>query len=816
MGASLDMNGNRILNLPAPTNPTDVVRYQDLLAAEVPATIFVGSVNDYATVSTAASQVPAGTQWVRTAGYAAAGDGGGAVYLPVSGSTPGGFQASAGSQWYQLAFPYSANAKCYGAKGDNTTNDTAALQLWASVPTALPGFSGPGGYLYLPPGIYLVRSNIHIGGSNITAEFQGKIFADPANFTPAADETTQSGFVLSISSNNSAFSGITTDGGVSGNLCVANGVLNTGFHNQFFNTSAFHYKFAGVSHNVEDPGSYYDGIEAVQWGTGDPQFYSSFYPLSDSRNLFTATGLYINGSDSDFTNIDTHLNAINIRIGPASNNNKINKAHPWNGTFYNSGNTGTLLGPAADPINIWLDPGSSGNQFSELYLDNGRVMDYSNAGGNYFSSGQVVQTNNVYASPPAVAGVGYGSAFTDACLIHIFQTGATNAPFRQNINLVNSFLPAQNTPLSASPTRLFDFFQAEQTATITAVTGPSAISGAGFVDYTIATSSFTAPYQVPQQFAYFTAAGVAVSGYNGQFQVATVTVSGGNSILTVANTTTGATSVTGATLQATWLGSYSILASREGTYTMQNFRLTPGDLIVQGRTDTSIPFQDIIKPSGNILTRYYIGDVASTGSWTFGTNGIFLFHTAGLQVITQSPGTGGIVSVGAGSTDDLAIVATGSGPGYLRLQATRMLDFASLTSFVPHTNNSVNLGGASNLWAGIFTTNISSTNALVVTSDITKKETRSETVPGAEFWDALSEFSFEWKDDDNHVLHYGHSAQDVAKLLEASGITSHAMHVTDENGLQGLARDEWWAIASKTFKQLNERIKALETRLGNV
>lgn len=117
--------------------------------------------------SAAAATIPGGTAFILTQGYATAGDGGGALYIPASGSTTGGFQ-SADGQWWQIA-EVELRPEMFGAAGDGSTNDTTAIANAISVvPT--------GGRLLLSAKEYLVvgsGSAIFTLTSPINIEGQG-------------------------------------------------------------------------------------------------------------------------------------------------------------------------------------------------------------------------------------------------------------------------------------------------------------------------------------------------------------------------------------------------------------------------------------------------------------------------------------------------------------------------------------------------------------------------------------------------------------------------------------------------------------------
>jgi hypothetical protein len=96
--------------------------------------------------------------YFRTAGYAAAGDGGGALYRLIPGPlTPQEWQyEGANGIWFKLA-ETTANVRMFGARGDAATDDTAAIRAavgYAAAKSANDGLYWFGAQVYFPAGRY--------------------------------------------------------------------------------------------------------------------------------------------------------------------------------------------------------------------------------------------------------------------------------------------------------------------------------------------------------------------------------------------------------------------------------------------------------------------------------------------------------------------------------------------------------------------------------------------------------------------------------------------------------------------------------------
>jgi hypothetical protein len=120
MGANFDMNGFRILNIPAPEAPTDPVRLEDLSALDLQ----VSLVNSPATtafttsVATIIATDFSSYTYITTQGYATPGDGGGATYKKVQ------FQPSHSCYWTDAGGNYweiaeaEIDPRMFGARAD--------------------------------------------------------------------------------------------------------------------------------------------------------------------------------------------------------------------------------------------------------------------------------------------------------------------------------------------------------------------------------------------------------------------------------------------------------------------------------------------------------------------------------------------------------------------------------------------------------------------------------------------------------------------------------------------------------------------------
>lgn len=188
-----------------------------------------------------AANISVSATFVRTAGYAAAGDGGDALYKHAGGTTPGGFQ-SADGQWWQIALTGDRlNVRAFGATGDGVTDDTTALQ--ACINCAITN-SKP---VYLSHGQFLISSALNIQSTALPFSMFGHGLQSDCNLIMTS--ASQNGLYFNSSSRITLQGfGIRPNGGVtptSGACIFVDGVVNTG--NQGFIDNVDMVGFNGIT-----------------------------------------------------------------------------------------------------------------------------------------------------------------------------------------------------------------------------------------------------------------------------------------------------------------------------------------------------------------------------------------------------------------------------------------------------------------------------------------------------------------------------------------------------------------------------------------
>ncbi|QIG70417.1 putative tail fiber protein [Rhizobium phage RHph_N28_2] len=138
------------------------------------ASAFIIGENTFASRTAAMAWSPvAGPDYIRTAGYAAAGDKGGALYRKVGSepSHPGKFSitlSGSGVVWYEIAEPILL-PQMFGAIADGVADCAPAINAAIQVANARGG-----GIVHIPAGNHLVKSTVSMAGcSNITLQGGG-------------------------------------------------------------------------------------------------------------------------------------------------------------------------------------------------------------------------------------------------------------------------------------------------------------------------------------------------------------------------------------------------------------------------------------------------------------------------------------------------------------------------------------------------------------------------------------------------------------------------------------------------------------------
>ena len=145
MSATLDMNSNRIINLPSPTDANSPLRLADR-------DLITASLSDAEVITNVTVLIATNLQvgdYAITKGYSSVADGGGAEYQIVAGGTGtadgGSFIDLNNGNQAQLISGGALNVKQFGAVGDGVANDTTSWDAWIAA-----------GGDFIPTGSYLV------------------------------------------------------------------------------------------------------------------------------------------------------------------------------------------------------------------------------------------------------------------------------------------------------------------------------------------------------------------------------------------------------------------------------------------------------------------------------------------------------------------------------------------------------------------------------------------------------------------------------------------------------------------------------------
>lgn len=159
MSAPLDMNSNRILNLPSPVSPTDPVRLGDVNLS----TVVVTKELTFGTKALAvAASIGLSVDIIHTLGYATPGDNGGALYKRIAPTSAAPWRfTSADGQWWEL-IEQDCKPEMFGAI------PVSAVTAAASVPDSTSATQAALSYLSYRGGGELIFSTGMYGISSVS------------------------------------------------------------------------------------------------------------------------------------------------------------------------------------------------------------------------------------------------------------------------------------------------------------------------------------------------------------------------------------------------------------------------------------------------------------------------------------------------------------------------------------------------------------------------------------------------------------------------------------------------------------------------
>jgi hypothetical protein len=281
MDAELDMNSNRIINLGAPVDELDAVRYQDIqdletlvndltvdgITYDTAVDVTASQIGLVATaVALATKTINANIDIVRTGGYSTIGDGGAATYKRISTPSPvKAWHIQSGDGAYWEICDNVLNPLAIGAKGDNVTNNDTAFAAITDACVTL----GLWDHVHFPSGMYRFSSSWDLdepqGALTISGEHSGGVshgrLGSCLIFTGASgsaiDATEARGIVienLGITYSSSSFNGILLDISCALSIWNKNVFRNLQFYSQ--NTGPFYctciYAYRSVDNSFEN------------------------------------------------------------------------------------------------------------------------------------------------------------------------------------------------------------------------------------------------------------------------------------------------------------------------------------------------------------------------------------------------------------------------------------------------------------------------------------------------------------------------------------------------------------------------------------
>lgn len=311
------VSGTTLTISPAPASGTNniLVRYGNAL----PQSTTIKDAQTFDTVAFAnASAIDISVNHIRTAGYYANGDGGGALYKRVaSGATGAGtprITSNSGNVIWELAADTELNVRRFGARGDNTGDDSTAIN------GAISFLGAAGGKLSFPAGNYRITSTIN-ASTPVLMEGVGS----GSVYQPAQASATALTWAGSVGGDVVRFGGFGTlvSGGgiigmkIDGIASAANGLRIKDSQRAYFR-------------DVTITGATANGLlmeNSASGGTFDP---TGFHVFDDLRIMLrggatnSARGIFVNGSGTGAEGVTIctfrrcridHANAAGVEVG---------------------------------------------------------------------------------------------------------------------------------------------------------------------------------------------------------------------------------------------------------------------------------------------------------------------------------------------------------------------------------------------------------------------------------------------------------------------------------------------------------------------
>jgi hypothetical protein len=318
--------------------------------------------------SAAGKTVPAGLLWFSTAGYAAPGDGGGAIYNVV-GSEPShaGKIALAGGKWGELAYDGVANVRAFGAKGDFTANDLPAFQAAHAYLKVQSSVYSRAGKIYAPRGYYLFSGGgLVIDGDLISLAGDGarsthivanSDIGDIVQFT-SADPTTTShngGGVRDLTIRQ--YADVSSGAGLrltrcttffADNVFIRNcfgGLLTEGGIGHFFNNVSIETDGVWSAYKAGSYLAKWTDNNSAQQKLPAEMFYSNLNARAGSQNKYLDYGFIIEAADGLWWS-NTHVfgcATADMHIKPRTGNMQITGLHCGNVWFDNFSGAGVII-----------------------------------------------------------------------------------------------------------------------------------------------------------------------------------------------------------------------------------------------------------------------------------------------------------------------------------------------------------------------------------------------------------------------------------------------------------------------------------------